>query len=364
MFWGLAAILAAELKFPDVPDKFSWLSLAQGVFNTQTARWDTTTCGGGLRWQLFPYQDGYTMKNSVSNGGLFQLAARLARYTNDEKYTKWAEKIWDWSVSSPLVNNKTWNVADSTEMENDCADAGNFQWTYNYGAYLMGAAYMYNFVSGASIFTNFPISMRTTLPFTDTNTQPVQTNGDEKWKTPVDGLLGKTLKTFFPNGDVLEDTTCEPIKKCNFNEILFKGLTSSWLAFTSLLVPDTAAQIKPKLASSAEAAAKSCTGNGNNSCGIAWYQNKWDGSTGMEQEISATNVFLANMINFNTGTFGPITSDTGGKSTGNPNAGKGNGGDDEEEKPITTGDKAGASILTLIFVFGWAGTMAWMMLGA
>lgn len=84
----------------------------------------------------------------------------------------------------------------------------------------------------------------------------------------------------------------------------------------------------------------------------------------MEQEISATNVFLANMINFNTGSFGPVTSKTGGNSSSDPNAGKGNDGDNGKEKPITTGDKAGASILTLIFVFGWAGTMAWMMLGA
>lgn len=207
--------------------------------------------------------------------------------------------------------------------------------------------------------------MRPNLLFADINIPPVQTNGDEKWKTPVDGLLGKTLKTFFPTGDIFEDTTCEPTKKCNFNEILFKGLTSSWLAFTALLVPDTAAQIKPKLASSAQAAAKSCTGNNNNTCGITWYQNKWDGTTGMEQEISATNVFLANMINFDTGTFGPVTSKTGGNSSSDPNAGEGKGGgDDVKEKPTTSGDKAGASILTLIFVFTWAGGMVWMMLGA
>jgi mannan endo-1,6-alpha-mannosidase len=160
MFWGLAAMMAAELKFPDVQDGFSWLSLAQGVFNTQTARWDTTTCGGGLRWQLFPYQSGYTMKNSVSNGGLFQLAARLARYTDDDKYSNWAEKIWDWSVSSPLVDNKTWNVADSTQMANDCADSGNYQWTYNYGAYLMGAVYMYNYVSGSRDIRHSPLHVQ------------------------------------------------------------------------------------------------------------------------------------------------------------------------------------------------------------
>ena len=140
-------MMAAELKFPDVTDGFSWLSLAQGTFNSQVKRWDTTACGGGLRWQIFPYQSGYGMKNTVSNGGLFQLSARLARYTNDQQYTDWAEKIWDWTEDSVLLNNKTWYVADSTDMSNDCKTSGNYQWTYNYGTYMMGAAYMYNFVS-------------------------------------------------------------------------------------------------------------------------------------------------------------------------------------------------------------------------
>lgn len=147
MFWGLAAMQAAELKFPDRKTGCSWLALAQGVFNTQRARWDTTMCGGGLRWQIYVYQGGYTMKNSISNGGFFQLAARLARYTDDPQYLTWAKKTWDWSVSTPLLNNHTWNVADSTNPLNGCVDAGNIQWTYNYGAYLMGAAYLYNYVS-------------------------------------------------------------------------------------------------------------------------------------------------------------------------------------------------------------------------
>ena len=147
MFWGLAAITAAEMKFPDVKGGFSWLSLAQGVFNTQKARWDTSACGGGLRWQIYMYLTGYTMKNSISNGGFFQLAARLYRYTGNEEYKTWAVKTWDWSINSPLINNKTWNVADSTNMEDNCANAGNTQWTYNYGVYLLGAAYMYNAVS-------------------------------------------------------------------------------------------------------------------------------------------------------------------------------------------------------------------------
>ena len=85
----------------------------------------------------------------------------------------------------------------------------------------------------------------------------------------------------------------------------------------------------------------------------------------MEEEISASNIFLANMINFdNGGDTGPVTADTGGNSTSNPNAGEG----DEDSSshsfaPISTGDKAGASILTLIFVFGWVGAMGFMLLG-
>lgn len=146
MFWGLAAMLAAELQFPDRSEGYSWLSLAQGVYNTQVDRWDTSTCGGGLRWQIYTYQAGYTMKNAISNGGLFQLAARLARYTNNHTYYEWAEKVWDWSCSSPLLNNKTWSVADSTNVEDGCESQGNNQWSYNYGTYLMGAAYMWNYV--------------------------------------------------------------------------------------------------------------------------------------------------------------------------------------------------------------------------
>lgn len=138
----------AELNFPSQPDAPSWLELAQGVFNTQVPRWDPNTCHGGLRWQIFTYQAGYNQKNAISNGGLFQLAARLARYTNNQTYADWAEKIWDWSTSVPLVNinTSTWNIADLVTVESDCQAASDIQWTYNYGTYISGAAYMYNFV--------------------------------------------------------------------------------------------------------------------------------------------------------------------------------------------------------------------------
>jgi mannan endo-1,6-alpha-mannosidase len=146
VFWGLAAMTAAELNYPEEDGQPSWLALAQGVFNTQVPRWDNANCGGGLRWQIWPYQAGYTTKNSISNGGLFQLSARLARYTNNQTYSDWAEKIWDWSASSPLLNNQTWKIADTTTIATQCKDHGDLQWTYNYGTYMSGCAYLYNLV--------------------------------------------------------------------------------------------------------------------------------------------------------------------------------------------------------------------------
>jgi hypothetical protein len=155
MFWGLAAITAAEYKFPNRPSGDTWLTLAIGVFNDQKSPdgkgWDTTICGGGLRWQKEIWQSGYTMKNAVSNGGFFMLAARLAWYTQDEEYATWAEKVWDWSTSVNLVNNETWAVADSVRQgtggPNGCTLPDHTRWTYNYGTYLSGAGYMYAYVS-------------------------------------------------------------------------------------------------------------------------------------------------------------------------------------------------------------------------
>lgn len=171
-------------------------------------------------------------------------------------------------------------------------------------------------------------------------------------------------KTFdhFLNNDILEEKLCEPSEACNDNEILFKGLVSSWLSFTALLVPSTYDTILPILQTSAQAAAKSCTGHNNNTCGIRWYQSDYDGYMGMEEEISATNIFVANMIAFNRSA--PVTASTGGNSTSDPTAGEDDTTTDGSTyAAITTGDKAGAGILTVVFVGGWLGLMGWTILG-
>lgn len=53
-FWAMAAMSAAEVNFPNPSEGTpGWVAMVQAVFNLMAQRWDNTTCGGGLRWQVF-----------------------------------------------------------------------------------------------------------------------------------------------------------------------------------------------------------------------------------------------------------------------------------------------------------------------
>lgn len=84
-FWGMSAMTAAELNFPDPPsDQPQWLALAQAVFNTQAdeERHDES-CNGGMRWQIPVTNNGYNYKNSGSQ--VFRVR-ELAKVADDSRY--------------------------------------------------------------------------------------------------------------------------------------------------------------------------------------------------------------------------------------------------------------------------------------
>lgn len=145
-FWGMAALTAAETRYPNPPDdQPQWLALAQAVFNTQALRWDPGTCGGGLKWQIVPFNKGYNYRNTISNGCFFNMAARLAVYTNNNTYAHWANRIWDWTVAVGL-SSPDYQFYDGTEDTKNCTSVNHVRWTYNAGVYLHGTANMYNYV--------------------------------------------------------------------------------------------------------------------------------------------------------------------------------------------------------------------------
>lgn len=143
-FWAFSAMTAAELKFPNPPpNQPQWLALAQAVFNRQAARWDNSTCGGGLRWQIVPVNEGYDYKNSISNGCFFTLATRLGAYTSNTTYFDYANQMWDWMTAIGLIGN-AYQIFDGSAVNINCTQVDHVQWTYNGGVMLLGAATMWN----------------------------------------------------------------------------------------------------------------------------------------------------------------------------------------------------------------------------
>ena len=336
-FWAFTAMDAAEAGFPDVGGEApSWLALAQAVFNFQTTLWDAATCNGGMRWQVYSFNAGYNLKNTISNGGYFQLAARLARYTGNQTYADWAVKMYDWMEASPLFQTQddTLFIWDNTDANNNCTDVQHFAWTYNYGTMLMGAASMYNFTGGA-----------------------------EPWGSRVSSILNGAFKLFFPaeyGGSIMSEFQCEATMVCNNDQSSFKAYLTRWMAVTAMIVPSTYELVMPRLRESAIGAARQCTGGGNGRmCGRMWYAG-FDGSTGVGQQMQALAVIGATTIHPD---IAPKTAGTGGTSVSDPGAGSDVGsGPAVVQSPITTADKAGAAILTLVAVGVVVGGSVWIIM--
>ena len=145
-FWGMSAMTAAEYKFPNPPaDKPQWLALAQGVWNSQQLRWENQNCGGGLRWQIFPLNAGYTYKNTPANAGFMNLGARLFAYSGNKTYGEWATKSWDWMEGLGYIGGyKNYSVFDGGGISSNCTQVNPTQWTYNAGLVMNACAVMWN----------------------------------------------------------------------------------------------------------------------------------------------------------------------------------------------------------------------------
>lgn len=158
LFWAFTLMSMAEYNFPPPPEgEPGYLALAQSIFNQLASRWEDQTCGGGVRWQIYQWLPGWNYKNLASNGGFFQLGARLALYTGNDTYAKKAEEIFEWlENTSPLIT-QDYQIYDGSDTLINCSKADQTQWSYNYGIMIGGAAY----VSPLSITTR---KTATTLP--------------------------------------------------------------------------------------------------------------------------------------------------------------------------------------------------------
>lgn len=329
-FWGIAVMAAAERNFPNPdPDQPQWLYLAQAVFNTMAERWDDQHCNGGLRWQIFEWNSGYDYKNAVSNGALFHIAARLARYTGNDSYVDWANKVHDWMIGIGLITEGEYAfVYDGASITNNCSDIVKLQWTYNQGLLMAGSAYLYNYTE------------------------------EDIWLNRTKTYLASS--SVFFNNSVLYEAACQNSNNCNTDQRSFKAFFSRFLGLTAQLVPSTFDHIYKLIDASARAASNSCSGGTDgNTCGLDWSHSGWDGYYGLGEQMSALEIMQNLRIGHRPA---PYTNSSGGTSHGSGAAGTETSSTNLSPLNITSGSKAGAAIITCIIAFSIIGSATWLLL--
>lgn len=332
--WGMAIMEAAERNFTAADDEHSWISLTQAIFNTMNARWDTDNCGGGLRWQIFTWNSGYDYKNTISNGLLFHLAGRLARYLDNDTYLETAEKVWNWMEEIGFFNRDgdELTIYDGAKIDSNksCSDVTTLKWSYSYGIFISGCAYIYNYTE------------------------------DEVWKERALEIIHVALPYFQLNG-TMSERTCAAYNRCNNDQRSFRSLYARCLGVTTVLIPETYLILEDFLVKSAEGAAQSCSGGSDGvTCGEDWSYDGWDGVYGLGEQQSALEVMLATIQNQMTP---PLSVQSGASNQTDSEAGLGDSTrTNENTLKITGKDKAGAGVLTAVVLVIVLGGSVWMIL--
>ncbi|KAK9459507.1 glycosyl hydrolase family 76-domain-containing protein [Lipomyces oligophaga] len=335
-FWGFAVMTAAERNFSNPSsDEPQWLELAQKTFNSMAARWDTSSCGGGLRWQIFQLNNGYTYKNTISNAALFLLAARLARYTGLQKYVEWGEKVWDWIEDVKYLDTDTYYFYDGADVATECEDLDYLQWSYNAAIFLAGAAYLYNYTEDAT------------------------------WLNRTLSTLSSISIFFYPSTGIMYEAACETVGKCDTDQLSFKAYLARYMGVTAQLVPETYSTVMDHFTTTIRGIEQSCVGGTDNvTCGTIWFnESGWDNTWGLGQQMSALEVTQNLLIGSKDS---PYTADSGGSSSGLPNGTDGNDNNgssssdsSSSSKVVSRGEQAGAGVLTagisisMILLFWW-----------
>ncbi|KAM0453496.1 hypothetical protein ACHAO4_005091 [Trichoderma viride] len=321
--WALAALAADENGLGSSSP--SWQELAKNVFNEFVPRWDSAHCGGGLRWQIAAVNAGYSYKNSASNGVFFDLAARLFLQTNNNTYSEWATKVFEWEQKAGLISD-SYQVFDGVQVAS-CSSVSKTQTSMNAALFLDGSAVMYNATSSSD------------------------------WKTRVDGLLKDVSTTFVKNG-VLYESMCEEKGLCNVDQQSYKSFLIRSLKATAQQAPYTAATIQPLLQSNAKAAASGCSGSVDKdfagqpgtACGFSWIGNSaFDGKVGVGEQMNALSALTALLPKGARSQIFPSNS-TSSAGSSQPSTTSGSGS--PSISPKSPGNKIAANLVTVLALFG------------
>ncbi|KAL8364674.1 hypothetical protein RB595_003788 [Gaeumannomyces hyphopodioides] len=227
---------------------------AQNVFDVQAARFEfeekplgqNYNCGGGLHSDIDTRGIGFHRKDTLANTCFLNLGARLAKFTGNETYAKYSERVWDWLWNIEYVDHQTYAVYYGAPMNQNCASMAKQQYSGSAAWLTEGAAFMYNF-----------------------------TKGSLTWKQRTEKLTSATLSFFFPS-DVAVEPECETRRAggasyCSGELAAYKGQLVRSLATAARVAPFTTGAALPRLKKSAAAAVSQCTGGSTGRrCGFNW----------------------------------------------------------------------------------------------
>jgi mannan endo-1,6-alpha-mannosidase len=227
-----------------------------------------------------------------------------------------------------------YSVFDGASTGSNCTDRDPVQWTYTAGMLLNACAVMWNATQ------------------------------DSTWETRALGIWNASL-VFFPNNQkIMVEVACTYNHNCDLDQQSFKTFFARFMAASTKWMPQLSDTVMPYIQASAQAAAEQCSGTVDqyqgDICGLNWAEkSRFDGNYGPGQQMAALEVIQANLIS--QAGF-PLTAKTGGISKGNPSAGS--SGDTTTGAPplqtITTGDKAGAGVLTAVVLCIFLGGTWWI----
>lgn len=327
-YWALAAMTAAEYGLP-ADNGVGWYELAQNVFDTQVLRWDEGTCAGGLRWQIFSFNAGYSYKSATTQANFALLGARLWRFTGNATYLEWAERAVEWSVNAGLVTSgreETPAIYDGTDVTTNCSTVNRIQWTINAGQFLSAFVYACN-----------------------------ETCSDT-WRELGRVAYTGAVNTFVaPNSEVLTEVACAGTGECNLDQLAFRAPLARALgsardmpgSVSDYSMEDTASVTT----ASAKGAIDQCaTANG---CGSDWTTAEWDGTKGLGQDLAAMEAIMATLPEKGLLRLDSAPAVGNGSSGGNNSARVGSGstnGTQTPGQPSTAAGKVNASSMAIVLI--------------
>ncbi|OTA90942.1 glycoside hydrolase family 76 protein [Hypoxylon sp. CO27-5] len=248
-WWALAMTSLYELTGDE-----EYLNIAKEDEAYMFKYWNTTTCGGGLIWNI----PSRTYHNAISNELYLELTAKLHNLIPDETVYLYHTLLeWEWFNKSGMINSQNL-VNDGLTDDAACVNNGMTTWTYNQGVILGGLVELYNATGDPSYL--------------------------DEARRIADAAVSSTI--LVANGTITEP--CNSEEECEPNGTAFKGIFVRELAKLDAALDDHPYQAL--IQNNAEAAYANAR-NGSDFYGFLW-QGPFDKVTIGTQE-AAVDLLIA-----------------------------------------------------------------------